>query len=79
MDEFKLPPSEELWEMAKTFSEHAQALESKLSAERQKSSMLDTENSGWLDVYQRHLSEIDALKAEISRLSSRIRELQGGS
>jgi hypothetical protein len=31
---------------------------------------LNTENQGWLKIYQRHLSVIDALEGEILRLRS---------
>jgi FtsZ-binding cell division protein ZapB len=32
---------------------------------------LESENQGWLEIYQKHLFAIDALEAEISRLESR--------
>lgn len=74
--ETKLPPAEELWEMVKTFSQHADNLIRLLEAERQKSEELDTENAGSLKIYRSLQSEIVALKAEKSRLESWIRAHQ---
>ena len=78
-DKPNLPSHEELWEMVQTFSQHAARLKGLLEAEREKNTALNSENSGWLAVYQRLQSEIAGLKAELSRLESRIREQQGES
>jgi hypothetical protein len=74
-----LPPSEELWEMVNVFSRHADELKDLLSAEREKNNTLDTENSGWLAVYQGLQSRIVELEAEISRLRSWTEVRQGKS
>ena len=78
-DEIKLPPAEELLEMVETLTQHADSLIKLLEVERQKNAELNTENAGWLKIFQRLQSEIAGLKAEISRLESHIRAYQGES
>jgi len=78
-DETKPPSQEELLDMVNTFSQHADNLLKLLEVERHQNKELNTENAGWLDVYQRLQSENAALKVEKLRLESRIRELQGGN
>jgi hypothetical protein len=75
----KLTPTEELWEMVRMFSQHADDLKALLEVERHKSTELNTENAGWLDVYQKLQFQIVGLKAEISRLESRIQGYQCAS
>jgi hypothetical protein len=78
-DENKPPSVEELWEMVKVFSQHVAELKELLASEREKNKALDAENSGWLAVYQRFLSQIDALEAELSQLRSPREKHSGGS
>jgi predicted nucleic acid-binding Zn-ribbon protein len=78
-DEIKPPSVEELLKMLTTFSEHISDLEQEIAVEREKNVMLNTENSGWLKIYQRLLSEIGALKSDISRLQSQIQGSQSES
>jgi len=70
---------EELWEMAKTFSQHAKNLEALLAAEQEKNRELNTENAGWIVVYQKLESEIVALRAELARLESHAHNRQVGA
>lgn len=72
--ENKLPSSEELWEMVKTFSQHADILKKTLETERAKNKDLNAENSGWLVVYQMLQSQVGVLEAEILRLRSWIED-----
>ncbi len=73
----KLPPTEDLWEMVKTLSQHVEDLKELLVTERARNESLDAENSGWLVVYQKLESQTVGLKAEISRLESWIQDQQG--
>lgn len=74
--ETKLPTEEELWGMVQEFSRQAADLEKKL---RDVSEGAHREGTGWIKFYQSQFSEIVSLKAQITRLESRVRELQGGS
>jgi hypothetical protein len=78
-DETKLPSEDELWEMVKAFSQQADDLQKQIEIERGKNADLNTENSGWLKIYQQHLSVISELKARITQLESLLRGPQGGS
>jgi hypothetical protein len=85
-DEAKAASLDELWNMVKILSQHVDNLNKRLEAEQVKNEELNTENSGWLDVYQRLLSqnlrfesEAKSLRSVISDLESRLREYQGGS
>ena len=85
-DEAKAASLDELWNMVKILSQHVDDLKKRLEAEQVKNEELNTENSGWLDVYQRLLSqnlrfesEAKSLRSVISDLESRLREYQGGS
>jgi hypothetical protein len=78
-DETKQLTFEELLEMVQTFGQHAGDLKELLRAEQAKNKELNTENAGWLTVYQRLQSENAALRAELSRHQSPIRGQQGDS
>jgi hypothetical protein len=63
--------TEELWNMFRILSQHVDDLKELLVAERARNKSLDAENSGWLAVYQKFLSRIGVLEAELSRLQPR--------
>ena len=65
--------------MVQVFSQHADDLKTSFETERRKYNELDTENAGWLGVYQKLESQIVDLKDEISRLESRIQDYQRSS
>jgi peptidoglycan hydrolase CwlO-like protein len=69
----------ELWEMVSTFSQHVDNLKASLESERHRSKELNSENIGWLGVYQKLQSQIAGLKAEISHLEFRIQCYQRAS
>jgi hypothetical protein len=79
MDEIKPPTIEELEEQIELYEQYANKLKELLAIEQVKSRELDTENSGWLAVYRRIQSENAGLKAEISRLESRLQDGRSGS
>jgi hypothetical protein len=70
---------EELWGMVETLSQHVDTLKASLESQRRKNTELDIENAGWLEVYRTLQSQTVGLKAEISRLESRIQDYQRGS
>jgi hypothetical protein len=70
MAEDKDAQIKELSGMVQVFGRHIDTLKDLLAAERERNKALDVENSGWLAVYQRLLSQIGALEAELSRLRS---------
>lgn len=64
---------EELWDIIRALDQRVTNLEERRALDQENIGALNTENSGWLKIYQRQQSEIDELKASISRLESRIR------
>ena len=60
----------EIWELVKAINERIEKLETDTFAVQGQIALLNNENSGWLEIYQKQQVEIADLRAEVNRLRS---------